>query len=159
MWSRLVEHCPPPTACDSAQDIQKEGESRLVLVELSKVLVEVAKRQWPQYWETFISDIRKSHECGVRTSLQFVQPIDPGVSCMYVDDARLHLWLQVCQLEVGVLTLGRLGEDLLMLEDTIGNRDRKKQLMAALRASIGEIADLFRDVLKVLNTTMSPRDA
>ena len=65
----------------------------------------------------------------------------------------------MCQLEVGVLTLGRLGEDLLMLEDTIGNRDRKKQLMAALRGSIGEIADLFRDVLKVLNPTVSPRDA
>ena len=87
----LVEHCSPPSACDSAQDIQKEEESRLVLVELSKVLVEVAKRQWPQYWETFISDIMKSHEWGVRTPLQFVQLIDTGVSCMYVDDAKLHL--------------------------------------------------------------------
>ena len=49
-----------------------------------------------------------------------------------------------------MLTLGRLGEDLLTLEDVISNRDRKKQLMSALRGSIGQIADVFRDVLKVL---------
>ena len=60
---------------------------------------------------------------------------------------------------MGVLTLGRLGEDLLILEDVIGNRDRKKQLMAALRGSIGQIADLFRHVLQVLHTVMSPGDA
>ena len=52
-------------ACVSLQDIQKEGESRLVLVELSKVLVEVAKRQWPQHWETFVGDIKESHTWGV----------------------------------------------------------------------------------------------
>lgn len=58
-----------------------------------------------------------------------------------------------------MLTLGRLGEDLLTLEDVISNRDRKKQLMTALRGSIGQIADFFRDVLQVLHSTMSPSDS
>lgn len=91
-------------------------------------------------------------------SLQIVSACVGGtwvvLGCVFVS------WCaQVCQLEVGVLSLGRLGEDLLIVEDAIGNRDRKKQLMAALRASIGEIADLFRDVLQVLNAIMPPRDA
>ena len=62
----------------SFQDIQKEGENRLVLVELSKVLVEVAKRQWPQYWETFISDIRESHSWGVSPCNSFKVSLGVG---------------------------------------------------------------------------------
>ena len=49
----------------AVQDLKLEGEPKLVLIQVSKVLVELAKRLWPQCWKTFIDDVIMSFQIGV----------------------------------------------------------------------------------------------
>ena len=57
--------------------------------------------------------------------------------------------LQKSQLLVGLLTLQGLGDDLLGPEQKVKDKERKKQLMAALRADIIRFSDFFRNILQV----------
>ena len=56
----------------AVQDLKLEGEPKLVLIQVSKVLVELAKRLWPQCWKTFIDDVIMSFQIGVSVKQHMV---------------------------------------------------------------------------------------
>jgi hypothetical protein len=120
-----------PKICQYWKEVlQCDGQPKLILVQLSRVLAELSKRLWPQCWKSFTDDVLSSLQTGKS------------------------------QLLVGLLTLQGLGDDLLGPEQKVKDKERKKQLMAALRADIIRFSDFFRNILQnvsdmeVLKTTL-----